>query len=395
MSDLPDFLAQQQRSYRPVSGAELEKLGKEAARRWCDGSASSLHEAVVGLVKTARLSPEQVRRVVEFTNVTAYLNSFQKSGSEHRYIDFGDSGPAHPAAVLQDLNDGGGGTVFDMGTRARHQVDSIDDATFYREMFPKTASAKPEAPADPLAPVKTARAELLQAKKEAEEFLRGQEYGFQLARTKLASEVQDVLLGGFHLGDVVNALGSTGASPDLLKVAMLDVLNQMVSSGVFRGKTAAVESLQKTAGEGDVDLEHPLLAQFSEYTGHLAKLAHARKFLAEVDQGLAQLESFSKKANEHGVIGAGARHLWNASKSVGETGRNVGRWLGGETGANIGYAAGRAGTLLAPLIAANEVYKRAPILQKGVSAAKSVVPGTDEYYMSAMQQDPYAMMGGY
>ena len=115
MHDLPAQWSFQQSHARPISGQELETFGKHAADRWSCGEYGTLSEAVVESVKTAGLSPEQVRRVVEFANTHAYLTEFNKEGQAHRVIDFA-GGPANPSQVLQDLNDGGGGTVFDHGT---------------------------------------------------------------------------------------------------------------------------------------------------------------------------------------------------------------------------------------------------------------------------------------
>lgn len=114
MSDAPIQTILQQRDARPVSGEHLEVLGKKAASDYCEGKVASLHEAIIENVRGERLSPEQVKRVVEFTNGDAYLQEFRKLAS-HRVVHF-DCGPADPAQVLQDLNDGGGGSVYDRGT---------------------------------------------------------------------------------------------------------------------------------------------------------------------------------------------------------------------------------------------------------------------------------------
>ena len=115
MHDLPSQTLLQQANARPVSGEELEVFGKAAASRFMCGDADSLNDAVVETVKQAALSPEQVRRVIEFANTAAYLQEFKKEGATHKYIHF-DGGPASPTEVLKDLNDGGGGTVFDRGS---------------------------------------------------------------------------------------------------------------------------------------------------------------------------------------------------------------------------------------------------------------------------------------
>lgn len=65
---------------------------------------------------------------MEFANTTAYLTEFRKEGMGHKYIDFGEGGPANPSTVLQDLNDGGGGTVFDTGKTASLNVSAYATA---------------------------------------------------------------------------------------------------------------------------------------------------------------------------------------------------------------------------------------------------------------------------
>ena len=113
MHDLPSVMLLQQSHAVPRSGEELEVLGKYAAKKYIEGACGNLSDAVVETVKHAGLSPEQVKRVVEFANTDAYLTEHRKEG-EAKYVTF-EGGPADPAEVLRDLNDGGGGTVFDRG----------------------------------------------------------------------------------------------------------------------------------------------------------------------------------------------------------------------------------------------------------------------------------------
>lgn len=108
MSDLPPRGLLQQAHARSVSGEHLEVLGKQAASKWATGEHPTLADAVLEQVKEAGLSPEQVKRVVEFANTDAYLTEFKKEGANHRFVDFGRSGPADPAEVLKSLNLGAG-----------------------------------------------------------------------------------------------------------------------------------------------------------------------------------------------------------------------------------------------------------------------------------------------
>jgi hypothetical protein len=147
MSDLPFQALLQQAHARSVSGEELEAFGKKAAAQYSRGD-GSLTEAVVETVKHAGLSPEQVKRVVEFANTTAYLTEFKKEGSHHRVVEF-QGGPADPSAVLQDLNDGGGGTVFDVGQEPRTMhdrgyldfvsLDAVDNPVVLEQQFTQVA----------------------------------------------------------------------------------------------------------------------------------------------------------------------------------------------------------------------------------------------------------------
>ena len=57
--------------------------------------------------------------------------------------------------------------------------------------------------------------------------------------------------------------------------------------------------------------------------------------------------------------------------------------------------AAKAMTYAAPVVVAHEVYRRNLKNSPVVGAAKSLIPGTPEYYAAEMDQNPYGMMGGY
>ena len=140
--DLPAQTFLQQSSARAVSGEELETFGKHAADLYGAGTSPTLNEAVVETIKSAGLAPEQVRRVVEFANTHAFITEFKKEGTANKYVVF-DGGPAEVNSVLQDLNDGGGGTVFDRGTLDYSHTPKVKTASVGG--MNKTASAQNEA----------------------------------------------------------------------------------------------------------------------------------------------------------------------------------------------------------------------------------------------------------
>lgn len=84
-----------------------------------------LSEAVVNAIGHEDLGPEHTRRVCEFANQEAFQREWEKGGSV-RNVEF-DGGPADPAVVLRELNDG-----------ARPEVLRISD---YDEPPEKTARA--------------------------------------------------------------------------------------------------------------------------------------------------------------------------------------------------------------------------------------------------------------
>lgn len=88
---------------QPVDPSHLMTLGKDAARL-SKTAGISLTNAVVHTVGMEKLNSEQVRRVVEFTNIEAFNDKFASMDAEHhRFVDI-DNGPADPAQVLQSLS---------------------------------------------------------------------------------------------------------------------------------------------------------------------------------------------------------------------------------------------------------------------------------------------------
>ena len=203
MSDLPTQGLLQQIHSRSVSGDHLEVLGKRAAAIWSEGKVASLNEAVATTVKTAGLSPEQVKRVVEFTNTAAYLTEFQKEGSKHRVIDFGPGGPASPSVILQDLNDGGGGSAFDAGNGDYRQpplstktASSFEEVAF-EQMFAGSGESYPEV--NPLGDVIDLRDKLASSYEQATAVLSHLEGNYEDLRVRCFDNVKQAALSGHAL----------------------------------------------------------------------------------------------------------------------------------------------------------------------------------------------------
>lgn len=408
--DLPSSGLLQQLSAKEVSGEHLEVLGKKASSLWCEGRAKSLTDAVVETVKHAGLSPEQVKRVVEFANTDAYLTEFRKEGSGHKVVDFGGQGPANYAAVLQDLNDGGGGSVFDPGTGDYNQppkektsavADERVEAAF-AEMFGAADPALPNA--EPFAHTIELRDKLAGAYEHATAQLSTLENMFDDLRGRVFFQVKQAALSGHALSEVAEIWGRYAPSEEHVKVAFQCILEPLIDNGVFPSGEALAESFQKVAQVGVVNEEHPLVADFKDFCEVLSKLAEVREVQQATGEGLAELTGVLKEASETGLVQRAGDLLHRASEAAGRGGERVGEaLLGAGKGKALGTAA-RIGTkYVLPAAGAHEVYRRTlkhnPVFQGAKRTALGAIPGTEEYnqkeYELAMRAQGMGGMMGY
>lgn len=319
--NLPEQTQLQQASARPVSGEELNTFGKHAAALYAKGEATSLNDAVVYTVKHAGLSPEQVKRVVEFANTAAYLDEFKKEGTSTKYVHF-DHGPADPSEVLKELNSGGGGTVFDrglmdyahtpevhktasaFGLHARNMlamekvagVSLTDLDTELSAVFGVPSSGPVYT--NPFQDVDDARAKLAAARDAVLAEISGEESVLLGINRDLFHIVKQAALAGTPLGHVVQAWHQVlHPAPELVKSAFSLLGKQLVDNGVF-GYAELGESLTKTAGALAVNEEHPVISCFAAYCQSIEKLAQLRVAYEECTDGIGRLDTFRKLAQE-------------------------------------------------------------------------------------------------
>lgn len=389
--DLPIQGLMQQHNAHAHSGEYLEVLGKKAAARWGAGEHKTLTEAVTETVKQAQLSPEQVKRVIEFANTSAYLEQFGKEGSTHRVVDF-PGGPADPSEILKDLNDGGGGTVFDRGTGdydappSAHKISSAKAEEELFQMLAKSASA--EGPAQ--LPFENPHGEVIELKDKlagAADHLQSQISGLEVMYADLGDrvyhQVKQAALSGISLGEVVQAWQTVAPSEDHIKVAFTLITPRLLREGVFHGVEQMTASVDKTAGARAVNPEHPLVVEFGEFCEALSKLAELRGARTEIRAHLANLQNYIKTA-AGGILGK----TWNAAGRAGEALRPFGRAVGGETGGTFAALAPQAALVGGGALAAHNVDERINNSPKPVpSAIRSLkhgliasVPGTSAHY---------------
>lgn len=428
MSDMPIQTVLQQQDARPVPGEHLEVLGKKAAADWGMGKFASLHEAVIDTVRGERLSPEQVRRVVEFTNSNAYLNEFRKEGS-HKVVTFAN-GPADPGQVLQDLNDGGGGTLYDRGTLDYQMPPDLGrkEASYRSPIvagFSKTAASEegganlpkltklPSLPklghaqerhesamwdlfktsgeqmavSDPLQPLKEVSDKLAGARDQLQHELDGLEIDYQLAGQGLFDQVKQAALSGSSLGEVVAAWSAVNTDPVYVKVAFSVLTPKLRAQGVFGSMDDIGASLSKTAAlHSVVNPEHPLVGAYAEFCEALNKVAGTRALLADFAEGADEALVQLKQASLGGALGAAKKGAQAVSAGIDKVSPLIGHALVGADGAKKlapTIARGLKGTAIAGgLLAGNAAVQSVtdrPVVRGTLSAVKSTVPGTMEY----------------
>lgn len=409
MRDLPVQGLFQQRHARPISGEHLEVLGKQAAASWSSGSVSTLNEAVVGVVKHAGLSPEQVKRVIEFANTEAYLTEFKKEGS-HRVINF-QGGPADPSVIFKDLNDGGGGTVFDRGVEDYAQPPkSSKTASYFADPQEKTASVAPPTPdalddfftklastdvgypeVNPYGDVLELRDKLGSQADNLTAQISGLETAYADLSDRLYRNVKQAALAGRSLGEIVQAWTAAHPSPDHIKIAFQLVTPRLLQEGVFYTPQELLESTEKVGHARMVNPRHPMIADFQEYCSTLSKLAELRALREEVRESFGQLTAFLKNANAPaGLVPRITEAARKASVPVGQAGKSVAeKILGQGEGANIVGAAMEGATKYSPhaaaVVGANEVrrhLKYSPTWNKFQAVAN---PQSDQYRQREME----------
>jgi hypothetical protein len=304
MAEFPAQVLLQQRRARPISGEQLEVMGKRAASRWCDGQDTNLTSAVTYTIKSAdvALSPEQVRRVVEFANTDAYLREFRKEGGSHKIIDFGSDGPANPADVLRDLNDGGGRTVMDSGLGDYRlppadkyaQKDEADDAL--EEAFMGKAASVGYPEVNPLGEVVELQEKLAAAQADVSSQINSLEVAYLDLSGRLYGLVKQAALEGRSLGEIVQAWSSVSEDPAFVKAAFDQFTPRFFNEGVFRTLNQMGDSIVKTASAGYVNQSHPLVTCYRDFCSVLTKLAELRVQQEDLLDGHKKLSYFLKHA---------------------------------------------------------------------------------------------------
>lgn len=301
-------------------------MGKHAAMCFHAGKYASLTQSVVDTVKCAGLSPEQVRRVVEFTNTHAFLKEFNKTAEPHKYVFFKE-GLADPSEVIKDLNDGGGGTVFDSGTSdyaeppAAIKMSSARAVGRNLDVLEKTAgvqfnrgteadrileegfklSEARELPYEnPLADIEDAQQKLASARDAATSELSELEVLFGDIQDDLYRQVKQAAAAGVPLGHIVQAwVQVLNPEEEHIKLAFAHLGHRLVRDEVFRGYEELGSSLEKTASASLLtNSEHPIVKAFAGFCATVDKMAHIRAAQEEILGMEEKVEGFLRLADQ-------------------------------------------------------------------------------------------------
>ncbi len=303
MDELSNYLLSG-KSHANISPEALELMGKKAATSYlADGV--GLNDAIAKLAADySNISPEQVKRVVEFANTAVYLAKHDQSktaGADHSYPQFelADAG-----RIIQDLSDG-----------ARPTVMTQTDLDYTREaQKPKLASAPMDAALEDM--FKTASAEdsdfseetVAQQLLDTKEMLNNLRHNlqdrfnqnqslFKEATAEFYVHSKQHMLEGGSLADIYSAAASTGTSENHVRQVMGAVVERLLSDKVASAKTlkADMSQLSKIAHR-DVNPDHDLVKSFAAAMMASNEIQVLSNSIDEVNEESARVQDFIKNA---------------------------------------------------------------------------------------------------
>lgn len=282
----------------------LEMLGKEAASKlWNDGVPlnSTIRKT---LSEFDDVNAEQVKRIVEFANQSAYLaqhDKFKVAGSDSSYPQFE---LADSARILQDITMSGQpsrATSFDVAYASSPQkpkIASVDVdaelATMFSYSKEKTASEQtPEGSVEEVMGTKQMLVDLrdnLARSGERFDLLlkEAQDQYYDLAKTHL--------LEGGSFVDILAAARSTAVGDAKIASVMRPVVEQLIGEHVARPTTLmeSVRDLEKIAHRV-VNQEHPFVTTFGAIVSLQTEVEKTAAGLDEVNGQLQTINSFIKE----------------------------------------------------------------------------------------------------
>lgn len=273
----------QQGMARKIDPEQLQVMGKQAAALYAK-TGKSLSEAVVEISKHAQLSPEQVRRVCEFANTSAYLEAFEKSG-EVRNVTF-EGGPADPSYVLKELNDG--------SVPALHNSRSRDYDERPRNY--KTAGADTALAEAFLAPVGLEKAASVQvidryARANPVDELYDLRTRLQDARDQYMSKLSSCEVFLQEVGNDVRQAVKQARADGITDAEIQGAWSKYGSAFMIKSAMPAWAGapLEKLAGARIINEQHPLIERFVAFTKVAEQHLKLKNLVAVLDEQLSEV----------------------------------------------------------------------------------------------------------
>lgn len=255
---------------RSVDPSHLESLGKQAAR-FAELNGLSLSDAVTQTVGHEKLNAEQVRRVVEFTNLEAFHRKYSSLDPSSRIVHI-DGGPADPVQVLQDLNDG-----------ARPREVTIHALEYSMPPETKTASIGAFVPeidrsrSGVVGDIIGLRSKLAAAHEEAVQGAEAAHFTMNEALVSLAGLVKRAGLQGAAVADIYEAWFRE--SPDLAKVAFARVKH-------------LVPSTNTKVASRVINPAHPVVDGFRDFVKAAQAFGHYSKTRQEIEAEMVRVSGW-------------------------------------------------------------------------------------------------------
>jgi hypothetical protein len=257
---IPQGLIEQARA-RPVDPGKLQLLGKQAAAMHVEQGVP-LSEAVVNAIGREDLGPEHTRRVCEFANQEAFQKEWEKGGSV-RNVEF-DGGPADPAVVLRDLNDGARPDTIRISDYDEPPIKvARADRRVEEEIFGKYAHSAPHPSEIPsLIPgMQRLRQTAVGAQEHIMSKLSELEVTKEAMARDLGDSVTDAILSGGSLHKIAAAWSHFCHRKDLFREALDVSLGRMRERGAH--VSSDMEKIASVEAVGHIpNPDHPLIEKF-------------------------------------------------------------------------------------------------------------------------------------
>lgn len=266
---VPQGLIEQARA-KDVDPGRLQELGKQAASLYSSKGAN-LSDAVVEVIGSEDLGPEHTRRVCEFANQAAFQNEWEKGGSV-RNVEF-DGGPADPAVVLRELNDGAR-PVEEPGVRRISDYDTppekiaradsrVEEKIFGKYAMPMTVPSEIPSGTPDLARLRTT---ITGAQDHIHSKVSGLEVTKEAVARELGDAVSEAVLGGDSLFKIASCWTHFCNDKRLFQEALEVSIDRMRERQVPDTELEVEKLASEQEAIGRIpNAGHPVVSRFMEF----------------------------------------------------------------------------------------------------------------------------------